>query len=285
MDRLKSLAGQRSRKRKKSCLANTKMFMGKSSEITFEDCYLKTAELTVHYKEAGLGKPLILLHGGGLTSDIWEPHLTLLSSRIHVFAPDCRGHGRTNNPLETLNYQILAADLAEFIDHLGLEKPFVCGWSMGARTALEFGMRFPDVPEAIVCCGGGPTLPLEVTNQIIEEEKKLLQSPEMVEMLQRNHSSLSGKDYWKSLVKQLHELILDNSLEEYDRIRAPTLIICGDREERPGVEDYVALYKQMPQGELAVIPNSGHFSPIEDAEAFTNLIIDFFSRLGVKEIC
>ena len=121
-----------------------------------DGCYVKVNDLTVYYEESGVGMPLILLHGGGLTSELWRPHLSILSKRFHVFIPDCRGHGRTNNPIGTLSYRVLADDLVGFIIQLKLDRPFICGWSMGASTALEFVMRYPEVAKALICCEGVP---------------------------------------------------------------------------------------------------------------------------------
>ena len=87
-----------------------------------EGCYVKVNDLTVYYEESGIGEPLILLHGGGLTSEIWKPQRSILSKHFQVFPPDCRGHGCTNNPLGTLSYRVLADDLDGFIKKLNLVK-------------------------------------------------------------------------------------------------------------------------------------------------------------------
>jgi len=69
---------------------------------------------------------------------------------FRVITPDSRGHGRTVNPARELSYSTMADDLAAFIQALGLEKPFIFGYSDGGQTALDFGMRYPDLAKALV---------------------------------------------------------------------------------------------------------------------------------------
>jgi pimeloyl-ACP methyl ester carboxylesterase len=125
---------------------------------TLEGQYIKINGLETFYQQIGEGDALILLHGGGLTSSIWPPHQPILAEQFHVFTPDLWGHGRMNNPSGVFSYQMIADDLLAFIKALKLEKPFVCGWSMGEGVMLEFAMKFPDEVQALVCCGGGPPL-------------------------------------------------------------------------------------------------------------------------------
>jgi len=247
-----------------------------------DGCYVKVNDLTVYYEKSGVGIPLILLHGGGLTSQIWRPHRTFLSKNFQVFAPDCRGHGRTDNPLGTLSYRGLADDLIGFINELNLSKPLICGWSMGASISLEFGMLYPKEAKALICCGGGPALTELEIQEIIHDEEKLLLASKTEEVMRSKHSHVYGETYWKTLVKNLHQLLVEGYSEEnYSQIFVPTLIMCGDHEERPGVEAYVGLFRKIPDSELAVIPNADHFSPTTSVELFTSLITEFLLRHSV----
>jgi pimeloyl-ACP methyl ester carboxylesterase len=71
-------------------------------------------------------------------------------------------------------------------------------------------------------------------------------------------------------------LRLGYSEQAFNKIIVPTLVLCGDREERPGVEAYLALTRELPQGELKVVPNLDHDYPISNVDSFTNTITDFF---------
>lgn len=246
---------------------------------TLEGQYLNLNQLKIYYQEIGEGSPLILLHGGGLTSSVWLAHRPLLAEHFRVCTLDLRGHGRTNNPLGTLSYQILADDLLGFIRELKIEKPFICGWSMGASVVLEFAMKFPDEARALVCCEGGPPLTDVEKREIIQEEEKLVNNPEIAEKMATLHSCISGEEYWLDLVRNLHGLMeIGYSEQEYSNVIVPTLILCGKDGQRPGVEAYVALARDIPQSELKIIPNTDHFYPTTNVEMFTKIIPDFFLR-------
>jgi pimeloyl-ACP methyl ester carboxylesterase len=176
---------------------------------------------------------------------------------------------------------MMANDLLGFIKELKLEKPFICGWSMGASVALEFAMNFPDEAKALFCCGGSPPLSDAEIRELIQEEELLVQNPEIVERMETLHSHVYGADYWKDLVKQLHSLMREGYAKEpFCKVTVPTLILCSDGEERPGVAAYAALSRELVQSELIVIPQEDHFYPTTNVEMFTKIITEFFIRGG-----
>src|SRR5918998_344841 len=101
--------------------------------------YIEANGLRVYYEVYGEGEPLLLIHGGTATSRSWASHLPAFTEHFQVFAPDSRGHGRTDNPTGELSYRVMADDVAA----LGLQRPLVLGYSDGGRIALELGMRYP----------------------------------------------------------------------------------------------------------------------------------------------
>src|ERR1700733_2541821 len=113
--------------------------------------------IDIHYLEAGEGEPLILLHGGVVsTNPIWTgvpisyaSHMATLSARFRVIAPDTRGAGKTVHSGGTVTFDLLADDVAALIDVLGLDRPLVAGFSEGGITATVLGIRHPGSMRAI----------------------------------------------------------------------------------------------------------------------------------------
>src|SRR5436305_462059 len=101
--------------------------------------------LTFHYREAGMGTPLVFQHGLG--GDVNQPFgLFAPPPGIRLLAFDCRGHGETRplgNP-EKLSLASFADDLLACMNHLAIERAVVGGISMGAAVALNFALRFPE---------------------------------------------------------------------------------------------------------------------------------------------
>src|SRR6476660_1981525 len=122
-------------------------------EATQDGHYIRANGLDIYYEEQGQGRPLLLIHGGVLTGDSWHPYLAAFAAHYHVITPDTRGHGRTANPTARMSYRLLADDMAALVLALDLQKPLICGYSDGGQVALEIGMRYPDLPHALVIGG------------------------------------------------------------------------------------------------------------------------------------
>src|SRR6202171_1640914 len=105
--------------------------------------YAKVNGLNLYYETHGAGRPLILLHGGLMSSEMFGPVLPLLSKHHQVIAPDLQGHGRTADIDRPIDLRLMADDIAALIDHLGLEKPDVVGYSLGGGGALHTGGKYP----------------------------------------------------------------------------------------------------------------------------------------------
>lgn len=86
----------------------------------------------------GDGPPLVLVHGLGCSHRVWLPVAQRMARRHCVLAWDARGHGGCRPVLGTITLPRLAADLAEMIDHFGLERPVFVGHSMGALTLMQY---------------------------------------------------------------------------------------------------------------------------------------------------
>src|SRR5207249_11480617 len=105
--------------------------------------YAKVNGLNLYYETHGSGRPLILLHGGLMSSEMFGPVIPELAQRHHVIAPDLQGHGRTADIDRPIDVKLMADDIAALIDQLGLEKPDVVGYSLGGGVALHTAATYP----------------------------------------------------------------------------------------------------------------------------------------------
>src|SRR5256714_5728305 len=105
--------------------------------------YAKVNGLNLYYETHGAGRPLILLHGGLMSGETFGPVLPLLAEHHQVIAPDLQGHGRTADIDRPIDAELMAGDIAALIDHLGLEKPDVVGYSLGGGVALHTAAQYP----------------------------------------------------------------------------------------------------------------------------------------------
>jgi len=246
---------------------------------------------SIHYETYGQGPPLLLLHAGTLSGAMWKPYLEGFAGRYRVIVPDLRGHGRSDRPDTAMSYRLLAEDMAALVRALDLEKPLIAGFSDGGQVALEIGMRHPDLPRALVV--GGAWFRYSVTYRAwVEDALGDVDSPEAdLSRLKQNHpawvawlDALYGPDGWQSLMTPLKHMWttpLNYTPDDFRRVRAPTLVLIGDRDELVPVEEAAEMARLLPDAELAVVPEADHgafFSA--KAAAFQAVMMDFLSRRG-----
>lgn len=234
--------------------------------------YADAAGMRIFYREQGAGPPLILLHGGLATGEImWNPKVVAeLAREYRVLIPDSRGHGGTDNPAGWMRYDQMADDVAAFCAVLGLERPTIVGYSDGAQIGLEIGLRHPALARAMVM-GGVVTRPAEGYLQLLrsmgfpgsgsvdlaEVERAM---GDFYPTIQAAHLHYQGPDALRNYLTQISELwysVPAYTDEQLASIAVPSLVIVGDR-DNPSLDESLRLYRLLPHGELAVIPNADH---------------------------
>jgi pimeloyl-ACP methyl ester carboxylesterase len=104
----------------------------------------------LYYERYGSGRPLILLHGGLGSGEMFGPILPSLAANHQVIAPDLQGHGRTADIDRPIGTDLMADDIAALITHLRLERPDVMGYSLGGGVALQLAIRHPELVGKLV---------------------------------------------------------------------------------------------------------------------------------------
>src|SRR5216683_5469728 len=105
--------------------------------------YADVNSLHLYYETHGEGRPLILLHGGLGSGEMFGPVIPALAAGHQVIAVDLQGHGRTADIDRPIDVRLMADDIAALIDHLGLEKPDLVGYSLGGGVALHTAAKYP----------------------------------------------------------------------------------------------------------------------------------------------
>src|ERR1700694_3210894 len=105
--------------------------------------YAEVNGIKLYYETHGAGRPLILLHGGLGSGEMFGPVLPVLAERHQVVTVDLQGHGHTADIDRPIDVRLMAGDIAALIDHLGLAPADVVGYSLGGGVALQTADRFP----------------------------------------------------------------------------------------------------------------------------------------------
>ena len=242
----------------------------------------------IAYREMGHGRPLVLLHGGLVsTSDefaatpiSYAGHMEQLARTFRVIAPDTRGAGGTRHPGGAASATLLCDDVAGLIKAMALDRPLVAGFSEGGLTTLLLGIRHPDLVDAIVSDAGYDTLnpdapafsmlrsmfgnldPDEVDPILVQ--RALSQDPQMAYLLGRLQAEITERQgpaawpvYLRSTMGRWSRWP-GYGYADLSRISVPVLIMTGDRDHFCSVEEAVRAFRHLPAGELAVLPATGH---------------------------
>jgi pimeloyl-ACP methyl ester carboxylesterase len=261
--------------------SNFKRIEGKSVEVN---------GIKMYYEEYGSGYPLILIHGGISSIQMWEKQLPVFSKHFRVIAVDCRGQGKTTNPGGKFHYKLMADDFAALLKELKLDQVLLCGWSDGGQIGLEMGLHYPELVKAMVL---GGTM-INQTKEMIDEFKelgiegagqvdfeKLEKTLDWLVKLLKEQTAIHGEDYWKTLLLNISEMWFDPAEfpeEKVKDIQTPSLILLGDRDDYIPIFEATEMYRLMTNSELAIIPNGNHDCYITQKEVFKQLVINYFLK-------
>ena len=112
--------------------------------------YADVNGINLYYEIHGTGRPIVALHGGLGSGEMFAQVMPQLTAHHQVIAVDLQGHGRTADIDRPMDVRLMADDIAALIDHLGLAKPDVVGYSLGGGVALHLAVRYPDKVERLV---------------------------------------------------------------------------------------------------------------------------------------
>ena len=246
---------------------------------------VRAGDLDVHYTERGRGFPVVLLHGGLATADMWKAeHVATIAIHHRVLLPDSRGHGRTLNPASTLSYAQMADDVAAFCAALEISHPIIVGYSDGAQIAIEIGLRHPGLARAHVLGGvvidtSPPYFELLASMGFkrpgvvdLDAMRAAFGSEHFEMMVTKPHAN------WEQLLEHISQLwftVPTYTDEQLGRIKEPCLVMCGDR-DRASLDNAVRLLRALGTAELAVVPASEH-GAASKALFWTN-VLDFLTR-------
>ncbi|WP_225917725.1 alpha/beta fold hydrolase [Halobaculum rubrum] len=127
-----------------------------------------------HYERRGDGPPVVFVHGAIVDHTQWVPQLDAFADEYTVVAYDVRGHGPTGgSDRETYTVDPFAEDPAALVDALDLDRPVVCGLSMGGCIAMRYAARYPDGLSGLVLADTFGPAPLTLGERLQREALRL----------------------------------------------------------------------------------------------------------------
>lgn len=242
--------------------------------------YASVNGLQLYYEEHGSGRPLVLLHGGMLTIDLTFRELIPLLARAHrLIAVELQGHGRTADVEREPTYPNLADDVVALLDHLGLERADVLGFSLGGLVALELGMRHPGRVDRLVAAA----------SHYRPEGYHDLSDPASVRMPTEAEFAAMRADYervapdpshFDAFLQRMNVVVHGHpgwSADDLRGITAPVLLVIGDT-DFVRIEHAAEMHELIPHAQLAVLPATRHTEVIHRTELLAPMLTRFLAR-------
>jgi pimeloyl-ACP methyl ester carboxylesterase len=229
------------------------------------------------YQVFGKGKPLVLLHGGFGSLEMFGPNVDLLAKNRQVVGVDLQSHGRSPAAKRPMRFESMADDVAALIRELGFERAAVMGFSLGGGVALRTAIQHPDAVERAVLVstpftndGWYPEMKAAMKSMGPETAEPLKQSP-MYADYQRVAPNVED---WPVLVEQLTTLLKQDYdwSAEISNLKMPVMLVIGDADGLPpshaveffgllggGKRDASWDRSGMTQHRLAILPGVTHY--------------------------
>lgn len=236
--------------------------------------YVQLGDVRTWYDEHGDGEPLVLLHPGMASARAFGPNLDALAARFRVFTPERRGHGRTPDVEGPLSFELMAQDTIAFLETVVGGPAHLVGCSDGAAVALLAALRRPELVRRLVFVAG-----------VFHHDGWL---PGVVEgdeattaFLASSYGELSpdGEEHFPVVaarMAQTHATEPALTDAELARVSSRTLVMVADDDE-VRLEHALALYRGVPEAELAVIPGTSHGLLVEKPSLYNAIIVDFLA--------
>jgi pimeloyl-ACP methyl ester carboxylesterase len=266
---------------------------------------VRTNDIETYYERHGDGPVVVFVHGAILDHSQWDPQVQTLDDEYTTIVYDVRGHGRTGgSSRETYSIELFAEDLDALITGLDLEKPVLCGLSMGGCIAQLYAATYPEKVSGLVLVGTftpdlstvGERLQMALLRATIlparlvgyervervlvwlqeRFQKGVSGDYENVEQLRARGPTIETAEFAK-VIRAL--AAFPTAVVDYTAITAPTLVLHGEHEPAFIRRQSQLLTEYIADAVLSEIPDAGHASTLDDPAFVTSTVREFLQTV------
>jgi len=253
-----------------------------------------------HIEAIGQGPNLVLIHGWGMHSAVWQPVIKKLSRLFTLHLVDLPGMG-FSRPIEPCHLHAMAENLAEILP----PNSDIVGWSLGGQVAMRIALDYPEMVRRLVLVGSTPSFvnksdwQFGMSPDIFSSFAQSVNADYQKTMTQFLTLQCMGSKDARSTVKLLRkkfaerpipstqnlqkalQILLDNDLRsEIEFLRKPTLLIHGDRDSLVPVQAAHWMMQQLPMGYLRVVAGSSHAPFLSHQVQFIETLTQFLEPVS-----
>jgi len=248
----------------------------------------------LHSKILGEGQPLLILHGFLGMSDNWKTLGNQFAKKFQVHLIDQRNHGRSFHSHE-FSYEVMAADLKNYIDHHQLQNCIILGHSMGGKTAMQFALTHPNAVSKLIVADIAPkTYPPHhqyILKALASVDFSKVKSRKEIEAVLRQYIKEVGvvqfllKNVYRTPDGYAYRFNLPVLQEKYNEVvqtfsiktvfNKPVLFLKGGNSNYINDADVVLIHQNFPQAKIQTILNAGHWLHAEQPQEFYEKVMLF----------
>lgn len=256
-------------------------------------------DIIMYYEEAGSGDPLVLVMGLGGDLQAWALQVPALASHFRVITFDNRGAGRTSAPDRPYSIAGMADDLGRLLDHLGIEKAHILGFSMGGYIAQEFALKYPARVDRLILLataahidGYGKNVVqgwMDIRRSSMSREQIVrltgcwLYGPELLDdeaRFERAVQNSLANPYLQldhAFIRQAQAVLAFDTRDRLATLKQQTLVVVGEDDILVPKRNSESLAKLLPNAALKVLPG-GHAGCIEYANDYNAAFLEFLQQ-------
>ncbi len=254
---------------------------------------LQTVEL--YSRILGQGPPVVILHGVYGSGDNWNTFVKPLSETYSVHLVDLRNHGRSPHA-EAFNYDMLAADVAHYMQSRSLGPSLVIGHSMGGKTAMWLALQHPELVKALVVVDIAPRAypphheqeiagmravqPATLASRAEADARMAAHVPEpgVRQFLLKNLGRTEAGGFeWKHNLEGIASNVAEVGVElpAEARVACPTLFVAGGNSRYISEQDEADIQRRFVNARVARIEGAGHWVQVEKPAELLQIIQEF----------
>ncbi len=251
---------------------------------------IKNETLDIDYIDEGNGEVIVLLQGWGTTASVYKTIINMLTAKYRVIAPDFPGFGRSTEPSFPYSAEDYSDFVLAFLEKLGISKASFIGHSHGGRVIIELASRenLPvEIDKIVLMDSAGIVTKKKLSKRIRIRIYKILKNllllppikamfPDALPALKKKFGSADYASSSEMMQKSMVKLVNTDYSHRLCKIKAPTLLIWGDKDDATPLAHAKIMEKEIPDSGLVVIKDGGHFSYLADMGLTKSVLHSFF---------
>jgi len=252
----------------------------------------------LHSRILGKGKPFLILHGFLGMGDNWKTLGNKFAQNYEVHLIDQRNHGRSFHS-DDFDFELLADDLLNYIEHYNLEEVILLGHSMGGKAAMLFAVNHPEKIKKLIIADISPReypmhhqdilaalnkvdFEVQKSRNAIDEVIEKYISNAGIRMFLMKNVTRNGKEGYKyrfnlnSLTENYNEIVV--ALPSFSQFDKDTLFLSGEKSGYIGIDDVSLIESHFPKSNIVTVKNAGHWLHADNPTQFYDEVVSFLDK-------